>query len=198
MDSSKIIARLRQGKEAELANLFDELKGNIRGMIQCRLDRRLLARIDASDIFQESYIRASNGLESFLETAKVHPVVWIRQIVKHIVAEMHRRHFRYKRSPEAEIGVGSELPDNLIDQLASSMTSVCTNLARREAVQRVRASMLALAPQDREILEMRHTDGIPMREIASLLELNLETVKKRYQRALHRLVSQTPAVQSGR
>lgn len=187
LDSSEMLTRLQKGGDEELAEIFVSVRGNIKQMIAMRLDRRLRARVDASDIVQEAFVRASKGLKSYLEAPGVHPIVWLRLIGKRILAETHRLHFRDKRSPHNEFVVESESNDMLVNQLADSMHSVHANVAHQEIVQMVLKLISDLSQQDREILEMRHTEGMTIKEIATMMEISVEATKKRYQRALVRV-----------
>ncbi|TWU05008.1 sigma-70 family RNA polymerase sigma factor [Stieleria varia] len=185
-DDSQIISRLRAKGTEEFSALFERMRDQLKAMIAGRLDRRLHCRVDASDIVQETFVRAANGLATYLESPKVHPVVWLRLIGKHLVAETHRRHFRQKRTPDTEVRFGAEEDQLLVNFIADSLHSVHTALEREETVKRVFALMQEMPKIDREVLEMRHTEEMTLIEIADTLEIKLETAKKRYHRALGR------------
>jgi RNA polymerase sigma-70 factor (ECF subfamily) len=188
LDSSQTLQKLQSGGTTELTALFERQRQHLRAMVESRLDKRLHARVDASDIVQEAFLRATQGVRAYLEFPNVHPVVWLRLIGKHIVSETHRRHFREKRSPvrELQYQVDSSDSEPLCNKLADSMQSVGTCLAKQELVNRVLQAIQQMTPNDREILEMRHVEEMTMEEAAVALELNIETAKKRYYRALCR------------
>jgi RNA polymerase sigma-70 factor, ECF subfamily len=185
-NSSHSIALLNGGGTRELTALFMRSRSHIRKLVETRLDKRLLARVDASDIVQETFLRATAGMEAYLKSPKVPPIIWLRLIGKHIVAETHRRHFRDKRSPERENNWYQDENDLLSQKLVDSMHSVGSWMARRELAMKVRDAIKNLADQDREIIEMRHIEELSIKESAFALELNIETTKKRYYRALTR------------
>ncbi len=184
--SSHLLALLNQGGARELTALFMRSRSHIRRLVESRLDKRLLARVDASDIVQETFLRATAGMEAYLKSPKVPPIVWLRLIGKHIVSETHRRHFRDKRSPERENNWYQDGDDLLSQKLVDSMHSVGSWMARRELASKVRDAIKNLSEQDREIIEMRHLEELSIKESAMVLELNIETTKKRYYRALSR------------
>lgn len=185
-DASQILKRLQDGGQEELTQLFMKLRPQIRGMVESRLDRRLLSRVDASDIVQETFVRASQNFASYLNSPKVHPVVWLRLIGKHLIAETCRYHFRSKRTPDREQLVDDDGSDLLINKVADSMTSVGSVLDHAHMVQQVKSTLQQLAQIDREIIEMRHIEGLTLHEAADSLELSYETTKKRYFRAIKR------------
>ena len=47
-----LVARLRAGDAAALAELFDKHRDKLRRMVQLRLDSRLAGRVSASDVLQ--------------------------------------------------------------------------------------------------------------------------------------------------
>ncbi len=183
IDDSKVLSRLVAHREAELSVLFTSTREHLKAMIATRLDSRLSSRVDSSDVVQEVYIRASRGLETFLKEPKVHPYVWLRLICKQIVAETHERHFRAKRSPIRE-AAGYVEHDLLLNFMIESSPSVHTQLEKEEKLHKIRERIASLPPLDREILEMRHTEGMSIQEISKTLEIQLDTAKKRYYRAL--------------
>jgi len=180
IESSRILQRLKVDGVEELSRLFMLHRPMIRNMVTARLHGRICARVDASDIVQETYIRASKSLGRYLESPGIHPVVWLRNISKQLLAESLRGHFRQKRTPQREEH------DTILEEIADSVSSAEDSLVRQELVQRVRTLMAELAPMDQEILEMRHSEGYSFREIADTLELKEDTAKKRYYRALSR------------
>jgi RNA polymerase sigma factor (sigma-70 family) len=72
--------------------------------------------------------------------------------------------------------------------LAASRPS--ERLLRREIVAQVREALDNMPEADREILVMRHAEGLSNGDVAELLELELKTASKRYGRALQRLAAQ--------
>lgn len=184
LDSSKIIARLRDGGIDELSRQFMQLRPSIRTMIASRIHGKLLSRLDASDIVQEAFIRASKSLETYLANPTIHPTIWLRTLSKQIMAEMVRKQYRLKRSPEFEqTNLGD---DRMAEVLSDSLDSVGQKLQRVELVSLVKSLLLRLPVTDREILEMRHSEMFSFQEIGDLLEIKMETAKKRYYRGLER------------
>lgn len=186
-DSSNSLAlqRLQDGGRKELTRLFETNRDSLRQMINRRIRGKLSARFDASDIIQESYIRAQSQLESYLSSPRIHPNVWLRLLCKQLLAESIRKHMRVKRSPEFEAQIAGDLL--IAERLTDSLHSVVSEeLTRAETTQQVREILQTLSDTDREIIEMRHSEGMTFPKIAESLDLKMETAKKRYYRALNR------------
>ena len=192
---SATLKQLKEGGEEELTNLFMRVRPHIRQMIDIRLDRRLHSRVDASDIVQETYVRARQGLATFLQSPKMDPLTWLRLIGKHLIAEIHRHHFRSKRSPEREQKWGDDSSDMLVNRIADSMHSMGAHIDQKHLLDQVRSSMDQLSFNDREIIEMRHVDELSIQEAADTLEISFEAAKKRYHRAICRFRELTTSLQ---
>ena len=182
--SSSAISRLRTSGTEELSELFEVHRDNLRTLISQRIQGALAARFDASDIIQETFIRANKQLRTYLQSPEIHPVVWIRILCKNLLAESIRKHLRNRRSPTYEThNIGDQL---VAERLADSIHSVSETVVRQELVQRVYKLLGTFGQTDREIIEMRHTDMMAFPEIANALEMSVEAVKKRYYRGLDR------------
>lgn len=181
--NSSILANLQVNGESELCKLLEAQRQHLRRFVDCRINQKLVSRIDASDIIQEVYVRAFRGLENYLASPGVPPLIWLRRLSKQILCEAHRKQFRGIRSPYQE---NSNFDDRFVGQMIDSNDSVRTELERKEVAAKIRELLAQLSEVDREVLEMRHMDGYSIREIAQLLELGQEAIKKRYYRALER------------
>lgn len=184
MESSGILRRLHEGGLEELSRQFMRLRPSIRLAIASQIHGKLLSRLDASDIVQETFIRASHSLQSYLENPTIHPTIWLRILSKQIMAETVRRNYRQNRSPELEAVNFAD--DQLATILADSQESVGKTFQKAELILRVKKLLEEISDTDREILNMRHADGFSFQEIGDLLEIKMEAAKKRYYRALDR------------
>jgi RNA polymerase sigma-70 factor (ECF subfamily) len=84
--------RARAGDSAALNEVFTKYRARLRRMVELRLDRRLQARIDASDVLQEAYMEAVRRLDDYLREAKYPPFLWLRLLVGERLLKLHRHH----------------------------------------------------------------------------------------------------------
>ena len=70
---------------------------------------------------------------------------------------------------------------------ADTVTGPLTRIAREDRYELLRKALEALPEHDREILELRHFDGMTNAECAEALQLTQKTASIRYVRALERL-----------
>lgn len=181
---SAVLLNLKEHGQEELTRLFIGNRAYLRRLIASRLRASLLRRLDASDVVQEVYIRSSKMLNEYLKSPTIHPIVWLRILCKQLLAENVRRQFRDKRNPELETQFIGDA--RVMEELADSCLSAGAVLSRVEQIERVQGIVETLAETDREIIDMRHTDGYSFQEIADQLDVRMETAKKRYYRAIDR------------
>ena len=72
---------------------------------------------------------------------------------------------------------------DLARQFASRVSSPSEPVRREELAGCIRVILAELSETEREIILLRNFDGLSNQEVASLLELNPETTKRRYSRA---------------
>ena len=188
LDSSAL-RRLQAKRVDELSSLFAKQRSALKAMVAGRIQGKLAARFDASDVVQDTFLRANKQLAAYLKNPTLHPIVWLRVLCKQLLAENIRRHLRLRRSPKFET---HDVVDQVIaDRLADSIDSISDASGRNDTLQKVQSVLAKLNHTDREIIDMRHAEGLAFQEIADLLEMKMETAKKRYYRALDKFRSLT-------
>jgi RNA polymerase sigma-70 factor (ECF subfamily) len=193
-DSSveELLARASRGDRPARDRLLSQYRNRLRQMVAVRIDRRLAARIDPSDVVQEALTHASQKLAEYLRTRPIAFYPWLRKIAWNRMVELHRRHVvAQKRSVNREEPQMMELPDEsaleLANRLVSRGSSPMSQLVRAEERDLVRAALTRLPPRDREVLVLRHLEQLSTAEMAAVLDISEGAVKVRHLRALERL-----------
>src|SRR4051794_2485611 len=91
-DDLRLVELARAGDAAALNTLFARHRGRLRRMVDLRLDRRLLGRVDASDVVQEGYADAVQRLSDYLADPRVPLFLWLRLVVGDRLGKIHRQH----------------------------------------------------------------------------------------------------------
>jgi RNA polymerase sigma-70 factor (ECF subfamily) len=161
-------------------------------MIAVRLDRRIAARVDPSDVLQETLAEAAVSLSDYLRRRPLPFYPWLRQIASERLIALQRRHvLAAARSVGREERNWPGLPDesalDLAERLISRDDSPSRQAARAEARSLVRETIDQLSPTDREVLVLRHLEGLETSEIATLLGISADAVRARHVRAIEQL-----------
>ena len=192
-DATDQIDRLRGGDRLALAALFDRHRDRLRRMVELRIDSRLRARLDASDVLQEAFLDVAHDLDAYLADPKLPPLLWLRLHVGRRLTTLHRQHLGTKmRDAGLEISLyQGALPEASSAALASMLlgrqTSPTQAVVRAERMLRVQEALNSIDPIDREVLALRHFEQLGRAEAAQVLGITQEAGAKRYFRALKRL-----------
>ncbi len=200
VDTDRLLERAGAGDRAALEQLLAKYRGRLREMVAVRMDDRLSARVDPSDVVQEALMVASERLPSYFAHPSVPFYLWLRQIAWERLVDLHRRHIRADRRSvlrEEPRGMSGNSAIQLADRLFAGGTGPLKRLLRAELVARVRAAVERLAEADREILLLRHLEQLKLVDCALVLQISHTAAKKRYLRALERLQRLLRREQSG-
>src|SRR5215813_4714053 len=95
-DTELLVEKLRGGDRQALTDLFQRNRDRLRRMVELRMDPRLQARVDASDVLQDAFLDVVARLDSYLQGSELSPFLWLRLVVGERLAIYHRRHLGTK------------------------------------------------------------------------------------------------------
>ena len=191
-DVESLMDRASRGERAAREELLDRYRDRLKRMVVVRLDRRLAARVDPSDVVQDALVEATRTLSDYLCKRPMPFYPWLRRLAWQRLVDLERQHIRSgRRSVRFEERFDLRLSDESAASLASRLVSSGTNpsrkLIRQEMLDRVRAALAELGERDREILVLRFLEELSTSEAAGVLEISEGAVKSRLMRALLRL-----------
>jgi RNA polymerase sigma-70 factor (ECF subfamily) len=105
-----LLRRAAVGDSASLGELLDRRRERLRRLVALRLDPRVSARLDASDVLQDVCLEATNRLADYLRNPTVPFFLWLRLLTGQKVSYLHRLHLGAEMR-----AAGREVP---IDHLA--------------------------------------------------------------------------------
>ncbi len=192
-ETQELLHNAKRGDESAINELMDRHRQSLRQMIQLRMDRALSQRVDASDVVQDVLLEANRRLSDYINNAEMPFHLWLRQLAKDRIIDMHRRHrVAQKRSVDRERPlVAREFADRSSIDLAQhlldrELTPAAANI-RRELEQRFFAALEQTNDEDREIIIMRHCEQLSNSEVAIALGMTPPAAGMRYLRAIRRL-----------
>jgi RNA polymerase sigma-70 factor, ECF subfamily len=191
-NAEELIVLAAGGDQEAMGRLFDRHRARLKRMVAVRLDPRIRARLDPSDVVQEVLMEAAERLPAYARNPPLPFYPWLRGIAWQRLVDLYRRHLMAgKRSLRREEPLDMQLSDasatHLLERLASSGTSPSRRMLREEMCQRVRTALERLPAPDREVLVLRHLEQLTVSEIAVILGIDEGAVKMRRLRAARRL-----------
>lgn len=189
----QFINQIKEGDSEAVNGLLERHRQAIRRLVQMRLDNAIARRVDASDVVQDVMFEASRRLEDYMKTPSMPFHLWLRQLAKDRIIDMHRRHrTAQRRSVDREQRVSSLGND---DKSAADLASILKDAeltpaaatVRKEMEERFLLAVNTLAEDDRELIMMRHFEHLGNSEVAETLGLSAPAAGMRYLRAIRRL-----------
>lgn len=190
--SDMLHAGLMRADKAALAEAFAIHRPRLWRMVNFRMDRRMVGRVDPDDVLQEAYLAAAGRMEHYAGGGFRSPFLWLRVIVKQTLIDVHRRHLMAKsRDAGREVAIFATYPQatsaSMAIHLVGDWTTPSQAAVRVETLDRVQAAIATMNPIDQEVLALRHFEELSNREVAETLEIEPKAASLRYVRALRRL-----------
>src|SRR5262245_10406727 len=188
-----LLERARAGDRDARNELFARYRDRLRRMVQLRLDSRLQARIDASDVIQDAYLEVVQRFDDYLTNPRMPLFLWLRLGVGERLSKVHRHHMGAQaRDAGREVSLYRDaMPQAssaaLAAQLLGKHTSPTQAVLRAERLLRLQEALNSLDPIDLEILALRQLEELSRAETAQVLGIEESAAAKRYIRALKRL-----------
>jgi RNA polymerase sigma-70 factor (ECF subfamily) len=188
-----LLERARAGDRDARNELFARYRDRLRRMVQLRLDSRLQARIDASDVIQDAYLEVVQRFDDYLTNPRMPLFLWLRLVVGERLSKVHRHHLGAQaRDAGREVSLYRDAVPQassaaLAAQLLGKHTSPTQAVLRAERLLRLQEALNSLDPIDREILALRQLEELSRAETAQVLGIEESAAAKRYIRALKRL-----------
>jgi RNA polymerase sigma-70 factor (ECF subfamily) len=190
-DCEALLRRARAGEEGALGRLLERYRGYLTLLARVQIGRRLQGKADHDDLVQEAYLEASRHFATFRGESEPELTTWLRRILATCLAHLVRRYLgtqardvQLERALEDDLGQSSRALD--VGLMADESTPSQRASRREQAV--LLADALNRLPADyREVLILRHLEGLTFPEVAARMGRSLDSVEKLWTRALPRL-----------
>jgi RNA polymerase sigma-70 factor (ECF subfamily) len=160
-------------------------------LARTQVGRRLQGKADASDLVQEACLEAHRHMHQFRGTTEAEFAAWLRSILAGLVANLVRRYLGTKqRDARLEQALVVELNNTscVLDRgLVAAVSSPSEQAVRREASVQLADALEQLPPDYRQVIILRHLEGLPFAQVAEQMDRSVDSVEKLWVRALARL-----------
>ncbi len=189
----QLLKGIQAGDTDAVNRLMDRHRDAVRRMIQMRLDHAVSRRVDASDVVQDVLLEATQRMNDYIRNPGMPFHLWLRQLAKDRVIDMHRRHRAARRrsvdreQPLNGIHTDERSAADLAQLLVDAELTPAAASVRKEMEQQFLNALALLDESDREIIIMRHFEHLGNGEVAQALNLSPPAAGMRYLRAIRRL-----------
>lgn len=186
-DTRRLLDQIAAGEPGAVDRLLAHHREDLRRFVELRLDRGVRARVDPSDVVQQAQLDVARRLPEYLAGRPVPFHLWARQFAYQRVLNARRDHRADRRDVRRETAEPDQSSVALARSILCPGPSPSEVAVARELADRAAAAIEILPEADREILLLRHTEGLPFDEVAVLLGIDPATARKRFGRALCKL-----------
>lgn len=156
------------------------------------LAARLRAKLDPSDIVQETLLAAQRELHGFRGSAPAELAAWLRRILARRLVDAQREYGRAKRDVGREQSLEAALDETSLrlgGLLEADQSSPSQQAVRHEQAVQVAAALAQLPASQRTALWLRHWQGRSLDQIAEEMQCTPAAAAGLIKRGLRRLRS---------
>jgi RNA polymerase sigma-70 factor (ECF subfamily) len=177
-------------KTGESGPTLERFRAYLCLLARMQMDRRLQAKLDPSDLVQETLLQALQMLDRFQQRSDAELAAWLRQILAHNLANASRDLNRAKRDVARECSLEAALEQSsarLEAWLVAEQSSPSQQAQRKEQVFRLAEALGSLPEAQREALSRRYLQSWSLDDIGQHLGRSPAAVAGLIKRGLKQL-----------
>ena len=167
----ELLARARTGDQAALGELLENYRGHLRHLAENLLNDRAAARIDASDLVQQTCLSVHKQIAHFDGNDAAQFAAWLRQIHERNVRNAVRDQLH---AGKRDISREERLADR--DVHAAGQATPSQQVARNEESARLAQAIARLPDDEQEALRRRYLEGQSLAEVGSAMGLTKDAL----------------------
>ena len=158
------------GNENESTGVpFGDYRGYLKILAECYLGAKYRSRLDASDLTQDTLLKAWKDRDQLRGTTHAEISAWLRSILAHTLANATRELQSQKRDIDRECSIERSLEESSIflkDFLAAEVASPSHYARQEETLGKLAEALDEIPASQRDAVLMRHARGLSLAEIA--------------------------------
>jgi RNA polymerase sigma-70 factor (ECF subfamily) len=181
------LAAARAGSPEALGQALEACRGYLLLIAQQELQPELRAKGGASDLVQETFVKAQRHFDRFQGSTEAEWLAWLRRLLLNNLADFRRLYQEVdKRRADREVPLGAGSSADRGPGLEDTMPSPSGLAMGQEQAERVRQALDRLPEDYRRVLLLRNQEDRPFEEIAGLMGRSANAVRKLWARAVER------------
>jgi RNA polymerase sigma-70 factor (ECF subfamily) len=185
-----LLEEARAGNQAALGRLLELYRNYLRLVARALIGQALRIRLDASDLVQETFLKAHREFADFLGSTEPELAGWLRKILVRSLADQVRQHRARRRDYRREESIEVVLDHSSLAiqaRLAAPLSSPSVHSSRREQAVLLADALEKLPVDYREVFLLRNLERIPFETIAARMGRSSGAVRMLWTRAIKKL-----------
>lgn len=187
---NELIRRAREGDCDALDKLLALIRPIILAHAKQGIDKRITARLDASDVVQSTLLKVAEAFPTFGGATETDLRRWLKALTNHTIIDVARHHVHammrtilVEKPLDATRGAGQALGEMLSD----SCSSPSENARNAEQRSQINDLIGQLPPRDQAVITLRALKGYSLAQVATELNMTVDAVAQSFGRAMIRL-----------
>lgn len=179
----QLLAAAKQGDRDALGELLQAYWAPLWEQAAMRMDDGLRSKQAASDVVQETVAEAHLHIREFRGSTPAEFQAWLRTMLTNNIRDAWRRYSRtQKRQADREIPLAAVGHESIYKDEHNK--TVLNHFLLQEKVDAVQKSLQRLPEHYREVIQMRHWEGMTFEAIGEKLGKSTDSVRQLWYRAL--------------
>ncbi len=190
----QLLLDAKGGNTDSLGRLLESYQNYLKLLAHSQLDAQVRGRVNPSDVVQETMLEAHCDFPKFRGTSDGEFFMWLRKILANNLARIVERHVlaakRDVRREVSHIRVDASLDRSALRleaMLTDQQPNVDSQASLQEQLVLLADSLARLSPDYRDVIVLRHLEGIPFAQIAARLRRSSGATRMLWLRAIEQL-----------
>ena len=189
-DITELLDKARQGDAGSRDQLFEMCRGYLGVVARGQVETWLRAKVDASDVVQETMLEAHRDFARFEGQSQKEFFAWLRKILSHNAADFVRR-YRGTAKRQARREVRFRDPADSLSpgapEPAGHEATPSQEFLQMDNEIRVHLALDGLSEDYREVITLRNFQRLSFNEVAEAMDRTRPAVQMLWMRAIKKL-----------
>ena len=176
----------------DASQTLEPFRKYLKVLAELHLDRKLRGKLDASDVVQQTMLRAYSALGGLRQREPEVLAAWLRRILASTLADAAKHYDRDKRDVGLERSLHADLDrsaSGFASWIVADHTSPSGRAERNEELLRLVGALADLPEPMREVVVLKHCQGWTLQQIADRIGRSVPAVASLLRRGLEDLRS---------
>lgn len=180
----------RKGDEIALGTMLDAFRRYLMYIAQKELGRNIRPKEDASDVVQETLIKAQAKFANFQGGDRETLRLWLRQILRNTLTDLYRKYERAEmRAASKEVRIDSSSQNVRVNNIIAKDLTPSKIMMDREREDALTKALARLPEDQRRVIDLRSRKHLGYPEISKHMNRSAEAVRLLWIRAVKRLAA---------
>lgn len=185
----RLLVSARSGDVEARDELLECCRNYVNVIARTNIETWMRAKVDASDLVQETMLEAYQGFQNFDGTSEAEWLGWLKQILAHNTHDFIRKYRAAKRDAKLEVRIQNSSPNFSMPaiDLSAQLPTPSQLMIQNEREFELANAIAQLNKDYQEVIQLRNLQRLSFDEVAERMGRSRGAVQMLWARALKRL-----------